>query len=370
MIHCSVCNIKQSAELPKPASPRDNHYEAYAQETGYQFNVLKVLQYKTRMKAMIAFQALIGGLKSEVKKDSICMLTYEKKELRLCKNVTILQYVDGAINSKLIVNPMWSGIKKTKRNLESAFLSVESSQAMQSQLFAMLNSVKGDNSWLQSFSLEDFQVDTMYQWQQDFFPKENSMSVTEMTNMMKNVLNDARLPWIRLEFKNEGNACSFSISRADGGVIVLTKGQDGDTDTKKWDWLQDMDDEKFEEVGVADKEYRLKISDMKLTMILSWAMKPYLILHELAHYITFCYPTSYRLNRGEVKLSLAQYRDLFSGHGSCYMAIFVRLIIDFMYVDEEYLYNSLNESGLHYFPIKSIRMKDVEKGITKYLENA
>ena len=153
-------------------------------------------------------------------------------------------------------------------------------------------------------------------------------------------------------------------------MLINQGGNDGGSNTNQWDWLQSMEETQFENVGEVDKNYRIRISDMKLTMVLAWAMKPYLILHELAHYITFCYPSHYRLNRGEVKLSLAQYKDLFAGHGACYMAIFTRLVIDFMYVDEKEIYDSLDDAGLHYFPIESIQFKDVENGITQYVKNS
>lgn len=78
-------------------------------------------------------------------------------------------------------------------------------------------------------------------------------------------------------------------------------------------------------------------------------------------------PTKYKMNKGAVNLNYKQYSNIFSGHGALYMAIFSRLLIDFAYMKEAPLYESIKEAGLAWFPIKSLKVKDVDQGIERYL---
>jgi len=107
---------------------------------------------------------------------------------------------------------------------------------------------------------------------------------------------------------------------------------------------------------------------MRLTMAMSWAMNAPVLLHELSHYITFMLPTEYKINKGKVHLNYNTYSLIFAGHGALYMAVFSRVLIDFYYVKEESLYESIIEAKLDWFPIKSLKIKDINTGIENYCD--
>jgi len=335
-------------------------------DSGWEFKILNRKKFKSKVQAMVAFSKVIDTPAIKDKKSEYGMMLHAQPEVESAPNVTLVSVGNGEnIETLQISNPFWRGVAGVRRNVSHRGFDAEPSLAMQSQLFAMLDSTAGDSQWMQSFQLKDHQQSMMYGWQDENFDKVNNMSPGEMQKMFVNVLNVARLPRIRLDFKAKGNACMFAITRPNGKTLNI-ESQDGKEDGDSWGWLNKAGEERFERIGVINDGYRLRISDMRLVMIMSWAMNAHTLLHEIAHYITFVSPTSYRLNRGDYKLSYVEYEEIFAGHGAAYMAVFARLLIDFFYVEENYLYDNLRESGLKWFPIKSVRARDINDGITKY----
>jgi hypothetical protein len=369
MVHGSLVKIKPNEGEDEALENTWNKSDprlVRSQSVDIKFIILKELKFSSSAKAISMYKEFVLRLPSNEVIESYGVALRPQKELRLAREITLLRVNNNQVSAQHIVNPSWAGRNPVKRNLAMQGLTYDVSGAMQSQLFAMLDASGSNSRWMQSFSLKDKQQKEMYQWQKEYFEGKNVMSAWEMVDLMKNVLNDARLPWIKLEFTESGNACMFAISSSDGKMI----NQEG-SDKKEngvWDWLQKMDDIQYEKVGEIDKGYKIRISDMKLIMVMDWAMSPEILLHELAHYISFCHPTPYRLNKGELKLSFSQYEDIFCGHGSAYMAVFSRLLIDYMYLDEAHLQDSIQAAGLSYFPIRSIRVDDLTHGITSYIK--
>ncbi len=337
-------------------------------DTGWELSALKTIPFRGKASAFASFQRYLESDRISPSRHQYGMLIHVEKSCLGYKEICLAYEEEkGCLIQKSIANPLWRGVKGVRRHLGRIAFDSEVSMAMQSQLFAMLDSVGGDSKWMQSFQLKDRQQQDMYRWQDEVFENRNDMSPSEMMALMKNVLSVARLPWIPLHFKESGNACMFAITR-DNGKTLTVEGDGGDQDETIWGWLGRAGEDQFERVGVINDGYRLRISDMRLEMVMSWAMNAKILLHEIAHYINFVHPTPYRVNNGEFTLNYDQYEEIFAGHGAAYMAVFSRLLIDFHYINEEALYDNLNSSGLAWFPIKSIRVEDLTEGITSYCQ--
>lgn len=333
-------------------------------DTGWEFKKIRVTPFKSKMKAMLQFQEFLKHPKVSNDSYQYGMMLHGSSHIEHVREITLIfQEESKSITQQLIANPLWSGINGTKRLLSGYGLNVECTPAMQSQLFAMLDASNKDGKWMASFGLKDHQQKAVYRWQDEFFPKINNMSPHEMQNLSANVCNVARLPHIPIHFKEAGKSCMFSISLDGGKVITVEKEEDG---LGTWGWLTEPDKDDFQTIGELDQGNRIKISAMKLDMVMSWAMNNHILLHELAHYIQFVHPTAYRLNRGEYRLNYDQYEEIFAGHGAAYMSTFARILIDFGFYKEEAIYDSLEDNGICYFPIRSIRLKDLDEGITQY----
>jgi hypothetical protein len=372
MINATLVKINR-LDTSSPKVTDKNQQKKYLQgmlndamlvDTGWNFTVLKQIPLKTQIKAFSTFSTFINKIKKE--KTLYGLMVHPHSHVSMAEDV-MLFYVNeqGGIEKSQIANPLWKSVDGVKRNITNRGFELEPSTAMQSQLFAMLDSAGGDDHWMQLFQLKDRQQSKMYQWQDDNFDKKNNMNISEMLRLSQNVLNVARLPPLIIHFKEDGNACMFAISRS-GGKTLTVETQDGKKDDTQWGWLAKANEDKFEKVGDLPAEYKLRISDMRLEMVMSWAMNAHILLHELAHYIQFIQPTPYRLNRGEVLLNFNEYEEIFAGHGAAYMAVFSRLLIDFYHVNEESLYDSIREAELLWFPIKSVKVSDITEGITKY----
>jgi len=344
---------------------QDNPQQNRSIDSELDITPIKELQYNNVISAMRSFSEFIAKIITVSQKERYGLLIRHNKDLRSTRECNLTQYIDGTLSTRYIINPLWSGHNGAMRNTTTQGMNFSITPALQSQMFALLEGSTSDSKWMQQFKLKDKQQEDMYDWQAAHFPSKNSMNTWDMINLMKNVLNVARLPWITLEFVNNSKACAFSISEEGGKVIVAGGGNEAPREG--WEWLQNTSEDNFEIVGELDKSPRIKISGMKLTMALEWAMTPQLLLHEIAHYIAFCLPTPYRLNRGEKKMSFLEYEGVFSGHGALYMAIFSKLLIDFMYIKREPLYRSIQESGLECFEIKSLKPQDVNDAISIYL---
>lgn len=371
MINATLVKINRiNTDPPKVTNKNEREksviasiHQARIVDKGWLFEPVKKIQLKSKVSAFSKFSQFISQMKN---KTSFGMMVHPHSDVSMAEDV-MLFYVNenGGIEKTQAANPLWKGVDGVRRNITNRGFDLDLSMAMQSQLFAMLEGTGGDENWMKVFQLKDKQQSRMYQWQDDCFGKENNMTPREMLRLSKNVLNVAKLPPIDLYFKSDGPSCLFGITRS-GGKTLTVETQDGKKDDTQWGWLTGANEDKFEVVGEVNDGYRLRISDMRLEMVMSWAMNGHTLLHELAHYIQFVQPTPYRLNRGEVLLNFNEYEEIFAGHGAAYMAVFSRLLIDFFNVNQESLYDSIREAELLWFPIKSIKTEDVTEGITKY----
>ena len=66
-------------------------------------------------------------------------------------------------------------------------------------------------------------------------------------------------------------------------------------------------------------------------------MQIYIILHELAHYITFITPIPLRFTDACTQMTQKDYAVIFSGHGILYATVLFHLLEKFHYCDRKWL---------------------------------
>jgi hypothetical protein len=334
------------------------------------FIPLSKRSFNSQSAAMFSLSKLVSHPYYLANKGGVGMLLHPSVDLAETQRVELLRLTGaGKISHVTIENPFWTGLTPPKRNLKTHTLHTAVSGAMQSQLFAMLEGSGGDSRWMARYTLEDPQVDEVYHFQREILPTENCAGKDELITLMKNVLNYVKLPWIILEFKAEGKACFFSIQVKGAEAITPDKDDGSEEELGAWSWLHDLDNDNYETIGEKPPE-PISIGGMRLVIIAEWAMNPYVLLHELAHYITFCLPTPYQLNKGEETLSFNQYEQIFSSHGTLYCSVFAHLLTKFMYVDPDWLYETLTDQKIDFFPIKRFDTPQITRDLTQYIKNS
>jgi hypothetical protein len=341
-------------------------FAAQAIDKEWEFTAIKTLKYNKVYSALKSYKSFVCNEKVKSSDNEYGMMIHKTPFIKQSREVQLVYTEDtsGSVIQENIANPLWNKIDGVKRNISrSGEIELQGSMALQSQLFAMLDSTSSDQKWMDRFRLKDHQQNTIYQWQDEVFNRSNDMSPIEMQRLATRVCRHARIPNVPIRFKEKGNACMFAISHSGG-----SSSHEGDKkdDKPDWSWLNTAEEDTFQTLGELNVSPRIKISSMHLEMVMSWAMNNVILLHELAHYIHFLMPTPYRLNRGPYRLTFDEYEEIFAGHGSSYMAIFVRLLIDFGMYKEDALYESLDEAGIWWFPIEKLTVDSFTRGITKY----
>jgi hypothetical protein len=322
---------------------------------------LKTIAVKNEYKALQCFNDLL--LKRQIHHDKHAILIHEQASVSSPMEVRIAYFKDKSLHVKRIVNPLYRGVIGVKRSTSRAGLEVDVNSAMQSQLFAMLDSSGGDSPLNSHFSIKDTQKEAFYKWEDKAFFNDQFIAPREMVTLAKNILSVARLPWINIDFKLKGDSCHFSLSTPSGtsSVDVAPKKASGSS-TRAQQNATDF----YEFIGDSgEKPFRLSISNLRLTFITSWGLTEHILIHEIAHYISFMMPTPYLIGTGPEKINQKEYDLLFSGHGMLYVSIFTRLMIDFCNINNNSIYQSLDDDGIRYFKIKNLKPEHITNTITE-----
>lgn len=330
-------------------------FDEKAIDTGWEFTIKKILKYKNSTSAYIKFSKFAEG-----KSDSIGLIICPPgKKIEQCPEATLIYQDNERMLRKKIKNHFYNNNKGVSRRLSEYTMPLIPSPAMQSQLFAMLNLNSADQKWIDRYTLEDFQQNEVYSWQDANLPAENNLNPSQVVLLSNNVLRYAKLPNLMIKFEHDVNSCSFSVN---SGLVVKK-----DT-INPLPWLVNSDEETYQRIGSFEKSPKIKISDMVLSFSLDWGMTEPIVLHELSHYIAFILPTAYRLNKGKVPLTINMYTEIFSSHGSLFMAIFSFLLVRFHNVNRKSLYNSMDEDNIKYFHLDGLTLEDFEKALDKHAE--
>lgn len=308
---------------------------------------------------------LSGLIKKLGREKKVNFIMHRRAEYRQEKHIQLVSVSgENGASYTTVLNPHWHGMAGVKRNLSSQFMEADITLAMQSQLFAMLDRTKGDVKWMAEFDLKDYQQQDVYDWQRENLPRGNLVSADRMMLLMKNVLNVVRLPWIKLIFKDKGDACCFRVkfnNKSANPEVVATSHDQG-----ALGWLHDNGPATWETLGTQDKSDKLRIDKMELEFVTTWGMNPYILLHELAHYITFCLPIGVKLNAGKVRLSYKEYEMLFAGHGALYVGVFRYLLIKFGQIEPAWLDETLIRARVKYINIESLSPQEIDKELLFY----
>lgn len=366
MLHGTLVKIKDIDEDDFQTTPVE--WETHAMglppvELPIEVEIVQVRTFKSQAEAIGVMQGLIGSKWNTKYPGTLGLFLHNKPNVRFAREVDFLRLTPtDKIEHRYIRNPLWrlkQGVYRHKVSTDAGMLVTP---ALQSQLYALLD-IGHDKHWMQSFQLEDPQAKPLYKWQSDNSKRTDQLthSPEQLLRLMHNILNYTKLPPIALEFKETGDACMFSVQTKKKGRD--TDGGDGG-EKPNFNWLHDIGQSEYEKLGDINTAPRVVFTGMKITMIMSWAMNARILIHELAHYFTFCIPTSYRLNKGEISLSFKQYQELFCGHGLLYMGVYARMLVKFYHVKEDWLLSSWDEAGLKYIAIDDLNLESVERAIT------
>lgn len=266
--------------------------------------------------------------------------------------------IEKSASYKTVQNPFWAGARGVFRNREGLSFESDISLALQSQLYAMLDKKSADEKWMSEFLLKDIFVEDVYEWQRSALPSGNLISADKMMTIMKNVLNVVRLPWLKLRFVDQGKSCYFKVNFASAGK--------SDSNVFSWLHANAATEGNWERVGLTDRSPRIKIDSMELCFVTTWGMNPYILLHELSHYIAFCMPVKAKLNQGGRRFSFKEYEKMFGGHGIFFMGVFRCLLIMFGNVRKDWLDASLDSNKVKYLSVDRFNVADFEKAIDGY----
>ena len=366
MIHGTLVKIKDIDEDDFQTTPVE--WETRAMdlppvELPIEVEIVKGRRFSSQSDALRVMRGLITSKWNTKYPGTLGLFLHSKENIRFAREVDFLRINNrDQIEHRYIRNPLWRLKTPVLRHKVSTEASMLVTPALQSQLYALLD-IGHDGRWMQSFQLLYPQAKHLYKWQSDHSTRTDQLthSPEQLLRLMHNILNYTGLPPISLEFKEDGDACMFSVQ---------TKGKKASDDEKpNFNWLNDNSESEYEKLGHINSIPRVIFTGMKITMIMSWAMNSRILIHELAHYFTFCIPTSYRLNKGEVSLSFKQYEELFCGHGLLYMGVYARMLVKFYHIKEDWLLNSWDEAGLKYITIDDLKLDDVEKAITGHYKS-
>lgn len=266
--------------------------------------------------------------------------------------------LDKGASYKTVQNPFWLGACGVFRNKEGESFELTVTLALQSQLFSMLERKSADERWMSEFNLKDLFVEDVYEWQRSALPSGNLISADKMMTMMKNVLNVVRLPWLKLKFIDQGKACYFKVNFASTGKA----------EPNAFSWLHSSAATagSWEQVGKIDRSPRIRIDNMELCFVTAWGMNPYILLHELSHYIVFCMPIKAKLNQSRRRFSFKEYEKMFSGHGILFMGVFRCLLLMFAHLNKDWLDESLKASKINFLSVDRFNVHDFEKAVDEY----
>ena len=298
------------------------------------------------------------------------VLRHNDSDISKYRDIEFIQILDGRFRATLIDNPFWRHATPPKRRKSTPFKDFDVTLSAQSQLFAMLEGNNADNLLKAQFGINDYQQDSTYQWEDSVLKGGNSIPLREIIRLSRNVLAEPRLPPIGIFIKPGLSSSSFTLSSKGGKALTIdNKAGKDDNNRSLREMIQTPNKHTYEsmEVGLSEP-FKLSISQMSLHFAAEWALSPSVVIHELCHYITFCLPSPYLLNRGPIQVSWDEYQTLFAGHGAVWSGIYYRGLIDHAYYNEEELYASAQEHGLQFIKTPTLKISDINDAITKFLE--
>lgn len=247
-------------------------------------------------------------------------------------------------------------------------LRVDGSLSTLEQLYAMLDLYQGDEMMTsKTATIRDVHATSLYQWESTAYKARSVLGVMEMERFIRNVLNFAGIPYIRLCFVEDAKSCSFSFKGKSSGKPDKKSGDDG---LPSHDWLTQSDESLFDNMSHdPGKLSKISITDLELTFPLSWGMCREIALHEVGHYIAFLLPVIHKMNRGPEPLSYAEYSTVFAGHGALYCAIYLFLLHHFNIFDKRSLYFNFAKTDIPFFVIESLQPAHIDEQIALFISH-
>lgn len=298
------------------------------------------------------------------------LFRHNDKDPAMYRDIEIIQYVEGRLKATRVHNPLWRHSAPPMRRKSSPHQDFDITLSSQSQLFAMLESNNGDDILKAQFGINDYQQDQMYAWEDAALGGGNSLSVQEIINLARRVLMEPRLPPIGIQLRSGMSASKFMLSSKGGkSMSIDNESGDGDDGESLRSLIQEPSKGTYEKMEAATSQpFKLGLSQLSLHFAADWALSPQVVIHELSHYITFCLPSPYQLNRGPIRMSWDDYQTLFAGHGAVWSGIYFRALIDHAYFKADQLYQNAEEAGLLFIKTPTLKINDVNDAISHFLE--
>lgn len=278
---------------------------------------------------------------------------------------------DYAITKLLIKNPSKKD-DEPYRNKISEWKDVEMHPCFVAMFFNMMQLYAGDHFFSKQVSkLKDPHAQPLYAWESSVSSKNSTMGILESTHFINNILAVSKIPVIQVNFVLDSDECSFSFKVAKGEKEDKAKVPKDGSDLLEMLGLTELDATTlFERIKKPIEEADvITLSDFSLKFPLSWGMTKMILTHEVAHYVTFVYPTMYKINRGEEKINFKEYSILFAGHGALYCAIYLYLLWRFNVYPRNELYASFQQSGVPYFELDNLDVHHVNERLIDFVKS-
>lgn len=380
MVYASVVKINPDNDeqlpnhpgLPFPLKPMsgdinlDRDYSIREAAAG--FSIIKTVKFTNVIQAYDKIDKLLKSKNS----NKIGVIIHDC-HISISEAVDLLTLNENKTIQKVAIRNPFKGDNPPKRRRvaqSKGMYGVQVTPALKSQLYAILGEHNADTKLIGCFSLKDEQQQRLYEWEDKTFPKTvTTMDSEQAIKLLKNVLNYSKLPWIKVNLLASGKSCSFSLKLKKGGKSLSPESKDKDDSNNDTGWGRGKPDL----YDALDKEIKngnfVSIDNMEFNFAMNWGLNPYVIIHEISHYVQFCMPTRYMINQGELPLSFNSYQELFAGHGAIFTGVFAKLLITFMHIDEDDLYRSLKKSNLSFIRIDDLSPCGVDTAIKSFIEN-
>lgn len=288
------------------------------------YTVIKKTTFPSQVDAIIAFEKL-SKHKNFV--ETWVLIMHSKSDFIDCENIVETSFTStGGLTNQFIQNPMFRLKVRPQRNrrLHNSF---DPTAGRHAQLLSMLDMSGRDEGIMSEFKLNDEQKDDVYAFHDAIWPKTNTTMLTthETVMLVRNVLSYCGIPWIQLNFIDKGESCYFSVSTDK----APKKETGGPAHTYR-------EDDHLEDISPS-QDVIIDMEGLSLNLLETWGMQIDIILHELAHYITFITPIPLRFTDACTQMTQKDYAVIFSGHGILYATVLFHLLEKFHYCDRKWL---------------------------------
>lgn len=376
MIYATLIKINKERDadllIPKDGEKTVRDFQILGAGTSVSMTVngeitpLKTLPFKNQVALAHKAKSLFGKLDPK----RYALLRHNDKDPGRYRDIEFIQCLEGRIKATRAENPLWRHASVPMRRKNTPHYEFDITLSAQSQLFAMLEGNNADNILKAQFGINDYQQQQMYDWEDKVLGTGNTIPLTEIISLTRKVLMEPRLPPIGIHIKTGLSASKFMLSSRAGDTLSIDNkeksGKDGDS---LRDLIQSPSKSTYERMEAGTTQpFKLSLSQLSLHFAADWALSPQVVIHELCHYVAFCLPTPYLLNRGPVKMSWDDYQTLFAGHGAVWSGIYFRALIDYAYCNESQLYQSAEEHGLLFIKTSTLKISDINDAIATFLE--